>query len=443
MINLFILLLALIPAGGFADTDISSDERSRRALALPMPAMPDALISQFNDGRSLFNQMWVIAPSTTPDIDGLGPLFNSLSCLECHPGNGRGRAPDSPGEPMRSMLVRLSVTDDEGNVWPHPIYGEQLQERAIPGVPAEGRAQVHYEPVSVTLADGIEIELRRPTISLTHPGYGEFGDVLLSGRIGPPLIGMGLIDAISDDTILQWVDYQSSLPEGIVGRPHWLQAAAGQPPRIGRFGVKAGIATLERQIAQAFHEDLGITSAAFPRENCTAGQTACLAAPSGGDPELTEQQLAAVNLYLSLLAIPEPAVETEQIRFGRQQFAAAACIHCHRPAMTTAKDAVPALLANRQVNLYSDLLLHDMGPDLADHRPEADASGSEWRTAPLWGLGLAEQVADRVGYLHDGRARTVLEAILWHGGAAQASRDAVIEMSTAEREALLAFLQSP
>lgn len=424
--------------------DISSSERGRRALSVPMPALSEAQMEQFADGRSLFNQMWVIAPSDDDDIDGLGPLYNSLSCLACHPGNGRGHAPDGPGEPMRSMLVRLSVTGEhDASPRPHPVYGAQLQELAIPGVAPEGRAEVQYHEFELELVDGSRVSMRKPDIVLRDPGYGDFGHTLLSGRIGPALVGMGLLDAVSDAEILQWADPEDEDGNGISGRPHWVVDEAEQR-RVGRFGYKAALVTLRDQIASAFHEDLGLTSSLAPTESCTVVQTACLNAPSGGSPEIDDVQLDVVEAYMQWLAIPKPDVsaDPELVERGRILFMDARCHECHRPQMRTAADAEPALLAHRLINPYSDLLLHDMGPELSDQRPDGDASGSEWRTAPLWGIGLADSVADRVGYLHDGRARTLLEAILWHGGESEASRQRFMELSSGDREALLAFLRS-
>lgn len=428
-----------------AEIALETSAKHRRALAQPMPLLTEqSQLIAFAAGRSLFNQMWVIAPSQDDDIDGLGPLYNSISCLACHPGNGRGSAPNGPDEKMRAMLVRLSTPSD--NLFyakPHPVYGGQLQEFAVPNVPAEGRAEVHYENANITLSDGEIVSLRKPMIKLVEPGYGEFGDILTSARIGPALVGMGLIEAIDEQAIIEWHDPDDANNDGISGRANWLTNEATHQPQIGRFGYKANISSLAEQTASAFQEDLGLTSAIFPVENCSSQQTDCQQAESGGAPELAEKQLDAVNFYLQFLAIPSQRDPTHPtVIKGKTLFSEAGCAACHRPQIKTSAHAKPAAFANRLISPYSDFLLHDMGEQLADHRPDNGATGKEWRTAPLWGIGLADTVGDEVGYLHDGRARNLLEAILWHGGEAQKSRDVVITMPKQHRDALITFLKS-
>lgn len=447
MIRLIALIFmgVVLSESVYAEDLLETTELSRRALSMPMPFLnSDQQLGQFAAGRSLFNQMWVIAPSNDEEIDGLGPLYNSISCLTCHAGNGRGRAPDGPTEKMRSMLVRLSIPGENPfHSEPHPVYGGQLQEFAVPGVPAEGRAEVHYEYSTITLSEGETLTLRKPSIQLVNPGYGEFGEVLTSARIGPALVGMGLIEMIDKQEILSWQDPDDKNADGISGRVNWIIDEARQTRHVGRFGYKANIATLDEQIASAFQADLGLTSALFPEENCSSVQTDCQQAVSGGEPELTAEQLQAVSFYLQFLAVPAPRDQSEpEVIRGRAVFDEAGCTACHRPQIKTSSTAKPAAFANRLIAPYSDFLLHDMGEELSDHRPDNGARGSEWRTSPLWGIGLAEKVGDKVGYLHDGRATTLLEAIVWHGGEAQKSRDAVITMPKADRDALLQFLNA-
>ncbi|WP_218104301.1 di-heme oxidoredictase family protein [Methylophaga muralis] len=429
----------------YAEDLLETTELSRRALSMPMPLLDsEQKLGQFAAGRSLFNQMWVIAPSSDEDIDGLGPLYNSISCLACHSGNGRGHAPDGPTEKMRSMLVRLSIPGENPfHSEPHLVYGGQLQEFAVPGVPAEGRAEIHYEYSTIALSEGETVTLRKPSIKLVNPGYGEFGEVLTSARIGPALVGMGLVEMIDKQEILSWQDADDANADGISGRVNWIIDDATLTRKIGRFGYKASIVSLNEQIASAFQADLGLTSALFPEENCSDVQLACQQAVSGGKPELTAEQLQAVSFYLQFLAVPAPRDQSKpEVIRGRAVFDEAGCTACHRPQIKTSSTAKPAAFANRLIAPYSDYLLHDMGEELSDHRPDSGATGAEWRTAPLWGIGLAEKVGDRVGYLHDGRATTLLEAILWHGGEGQKSRDGVINMPKADRDALLQFLKS-
>lgn len=442
--------LMLLPAiKGHCDPT-QTDEISRRALSLPMAQISEIQREQFSRGRSLFDQMWVIAPSRDGDIDGLGPLYNRLSCAGCHPGNGRGGAPDSPQEELRSMLVRLSIPgmSGDGGPLPHPFYGDQLNESAVPGLQPEGRAEIGYTTLQVRLEGGEQVELRQPRIALVEPGYGSFDSgsfegVMTSARIGPALVGMGLLDAVSDGEILAFADPQDRDGDGVSGRPNWAWDVRRGALRLGRFGAKANVPGLRQQIASAFVGDLGITSSLFPQDNCTVRQSDCRTIPSGGKPELSDEQLEALTRYHQLLAVPTRRNrEVPQVQYGEQLFQMSGCAACHRPNMQTAVDAEPELLANRAITPYSDLLLHDMGQPLSDGRPDFTATGREWRTAPLWGIGLAETVGDRVGYMHDGRARTLLEAILWHGGEALPSRMAVVAMDSVEREALLAFLGS-
>lgn len=435
-----LLLPALASAAG-----ISTGDTSRRALSKPMEELDDVQREHFANGRGLFNQMWVISPSVDTLVDGLGPLYNRVSCAACHPGNGHGRAPDGVGEEMRSMLVRLSIpgVGAHGGPLPHPAYGDQLNEQGIPGIPGEGRAQISYADMPVLLHDGTNVTLRKPTLDLQNPAYGTFDGVLTSARIGPALVGMGLLEAIPEKEIRAWADPDDRNRDGISGRPNNVWDAAAHKKALGRFGLKANVPRLRQQIAGAFVGDMGITSPLFPHQNCSKVQTACAAATGGGNPELTAEQLDDITFYHQTLAVPERRQrDAPQVLQGQKLFQQANCAACHRPQLYTAADAKPGILSRRIIEPYTDLLLHDMGDGLADGRPDFQASGNEWRTAPLWGIGLAETVGDKVSYLHDGRARTLLEAILWHGGEAASSRQAVADMSKEDREALLTFLNS-
>jgi Di-haem oxidoreductase, putative peroxidase len=341
------------------------------------------------------------------------------------------------------VLGGLPGVGPHGGTNPHPTYGDQLNEQGIPGVPGEGRAEVSYCDLPVRLGDGTVVTLRQPHLTLKEPGYGPFDNLLTSPRIGPSLTGLGLLEAVPEVEILAWADPWDFNGDGISGRPNFVWDAAAQRHTLGRFGLKANVPTLRQQIAGAFVGDMGITSPLFPAENCTKAQSACAAAPNGGNPELSPNQLDAITFYLQTLAVPaQHGGDLPQVCHGEALFYQVGCAACHRPQMYTAPDAKPVQLAGRLIAPYTDLLLHDLGAPLADGRPDFQASGSEWRTAPLWGIGLAETVGEQVGYLHDGRARTLLEAILWHWGEAAPSREAVRAMGAAEREALLAFLRS-
>ncbi len=413
----------------------------REAFAQPLPGLNDDEREQFFRGRGLFRQSWVIAPAAD-SAAGLGPLYNQLSCIACHPKNGRGRAPDD-GERMRSMLVRLSLpgSGEHGGPKPHPAYGDQLSEQAIPGVPAEGIAMLVWASFEVTLDDGSSVSMRRPSVELRDLNYGPAPDLLLSARVGPPVFGLGLLEAIADADLLARAAQQKR--DGVRGRVNRVWEPQTRAMAVGRFGLKANVASLRTQIADAMLGDLGITSSLHPRENCSAVQHACRRAPDGGRPELIDDELAALTFYLSHLAAParrhrdDPAV-----RRGEQLFERIGCTLCHQPQQRTRGDAASPHLSGITFFPYTDLLLHDMGDGLADGRPDFAASGREWRTSPLWGLGLVELINEQPSYLHDGRARTLTEAILWHGGEARAARQRFRALVRDDRAALEQFLRS-
>ncbi len=449
-------IAGLLVLGGAASLDTQvlsagSDtvfDTSREAYSQPSPMMDDANERAFARGRSLFRQSWVIAPATDRAA-GLGPLFNRISCIACHARNGRGGAPDDPQASMQAMLLRLSIpgTDAHGGPKPHPAYGDQLNERGVPGVPGEGIASLLYEEHTETFADGSDITLRKPAIHLRDLAYGPLGnDILVSPRVGPAVYGLGLLEAIPDETLLALRNQPK--PAGIGGRVNIVWDAINKKEAIGRFGMKANVASLTEQVANAFVGDLGITSSLRPQENCTAVQTACKQAPSGRASEYESSELSQADLFATVfyhrsLAVPARRnMQDQQVLRGQQLFRQAHCAACHVPELRTRKDTALPSLSNRLIRPYTDLLLHDMGEGLADGRPDYRATGREWRTPPLWGIGLAKKVNPNAGFLHDGRARTLLEAVMWHGGEAQASREAVRAMPTEDRAALLRYLGS-
>ncbi len=421
---------------------VAAEAVARQALDRPMPGLDPAQRPRFADGRSLFRQVWVVAPSRDTDIDGLGPLYNRPACSSCHPANGRGRAPDSPGERMREMLVRLSVpgAGDHGAPRPHPVYGDQLNETGIPGVPGESRAALHWQSSTFTFADGETVELRQPRLEFRELAYGPLDGVLTSPRVGPAMLGLGLLDAVATAD-LQAMAAQPGA-DGVQGRVNRVWNASSGRLEVGRFGFKSNNASLLDQIAAAMAGDLGLTSRAYPVQPCMPAQTACREAPAGGDPELSEAQLQAIAFYLAHLQPParrDP--DSPDVQRGERHFHALGCAACHRPQLRTAADAASPLLRDRLFEPYTDLLLHDMGEGLADGRPDHLAGPRDWRTAPLWGIGQV-QAGNAAGFLHDGRARSLAEAILWHGGEAQAARDRYAALPRTARDDLHGFLGS-
>lgn len=428
----------------------------KNAFSLPSANLPPVKRVDFSVGNSFFRSPWVIAPSTTTARDGLGPLFNTNGCQNCHIRDGRGHPPQAGDSNAVSMLVRLSIPDHAGSadvvqrlgVVPEPVYGTQLQDMAVPGVAPEGKVRVEYDPLTVRFRDGTEVELRQPTLRITQLGYGPLHpDTHISVRIAPPMIGLGLLEAIPEAAILANADPDNKDDDAISGRPNWVWDAARQQVALGRFGWKAGQPNLNQQNAHAFSGDLGLTTSLLPADDCTPAQTACLQAPNGngpqGEPEVSDNILRLVEFYTRNLGVPaRRQVDDPQVLAGKNLFFKAGCQQCHTPQFTTRADAAEPELANQIIRPYTDLLLHDMGEGLADNRSEFQATGREWRTPPLWGLGLTQTVSGHTQLLHDGRARNVLEAILWHGGEAQAAQRQVLAFDTEQRAALLAFLNS-
>lgn len=439
-----LLWFAMLPwacvASAYQQALLTTEPRTAEAYTRPYSSLVDpASLKTFQEGRTLFRQVWTI-DGEGQRFTGLGPLYNRFSCVACHPGNGRGFAPNRPAQTMKTMLVRLSVPDQQQGAVPHPLYGDQLNEFGIPGIAGEGIAQIDYQNMTVKLADGEEVILRRPQLRFTDLAYGPLENVLTSARIAPAVFGLGLLDNIPDEEILRQA--QRRKPKGIAGRPNKVWDIAQQKMVIGKFGWKANVPNLRQQIAGAFHGDLGITSSLFAMANCTPAQPACLAIPELKKPELTNQQLDEIQFYLSALSVPQPAASTQALQRGGALFKRALCIECHTDQLRTGQQASLALLNQRTIQPYTDLLLHDMGEGLADHRPDFSATGREWRTPPLWGIGLAKQVHPEAGFLHDGRARTLQEAILWHGGEAETAKEYFRHLNKQDRTALLQFLES-
>lgn len=412
-------------------------------------------------GNGIFKKIWVSSPASTRASDGLGPLFNARACQHCHLKDGRGQPP-AAGDDAVSMFLRLSVPPKdetqeaalrrgETGVIPEPNYGTQLQNFAVPGHSAEGRMVISYEEIPVTLNGGEVVSLRKPTYSIDRLGYGPLDpNTQLSPRVANQMIGLGLLEAIHEGDILALADPEDADGDGISGRPNWVRDEKTGQLALGRFGWKAGNPTVRQQSAHAFTGDIGISTSMTPAHwgECTEKQTACREAPDGvqlafGEVEAPDNVLDLVTFYARNLAVPARRNPDDvDVLAGKALFYGAGCTSCHTPKFVTRRDASPEAHAFQLIWPYSDLLLHDMGEGLADNRPEWKANGREWRTAPLWGIGLTETVNGHTKFLHDGRARNLLEAILWHGGEAEQARQMVVDMTPGEREALLAFVGS-
>ena len=432
--------------------DTTVGKADRNAFSMPSANLSPSRRLDFSVGNSFFRSPWVIAPSTTTARDGLGPLFNTNACQNCHIKDGRGHPPAPDAVNSVSMLVRLSIPDqpayarliEQTGVVPEPVYGAQLQDMAVPGVAPEGKVRVEYQPVLVHFKDGTAVELQKPTLQITQLGYGPMHpDTRFSARVAPPMIGLGLLEAIPEEAILA----NANTGDGVAGRPNRVWDDAQQKTVLGRFGWKAGQPNLNQQNVHAFSCDMGLTTSLRPVDDCTPAQTDCLQAPNGngpdGEPEVSDNILRLVEFYTRNLAVPARRdVGSPQVLAGKNLFYQAGCASCHTPTFTTSANAAEPELANQVIHPYSDLLLHDMGDGLADNRTEFAASGRDWRTAPLWGIGLTRTVSGHTRFLHDGRARNLLEAVLWHGGEAEPARQQVLQFDAGQRAALLAFLNS-
>lgn len=422
---------------------------SRNAFGFEAPNLDGIEELQFFSGNSFFNQSWVSAPASTTARDGLGPMFNAFACSGCHFKDGRGRSPAFQGELGHGLLLRLSVsgTDIYGGPLPDPIYGGQLSDNAINGVAKEGTIAISYTILSGNYEDGTAYSLRKPTYDIVDLGYGAMAtDLQLSPRVANQMVGLGLLEAITERDILANVDEADADGDGVSGRVNRVHDRATNSLVLGRFGWKANQPNIRQQVAGAFVGDMGITSKLFPSESCTSSQNDCNNAPNGNSPsgyELDEETLDRVELYSSTLAVPGRRMWDDQdVLKGKELFWRAGCENCHVQQFTTGLHPKFSALSNQKIYPYTDLLLHDMGEGLADNAPDYLANGQEWRTAPLWGIGLIETVNGHTELLHDGRARNVEEAILWHGGEAENAKQHFAKMSATEREQLLKFVNS-
>ncbi|WP_235869679.1 MULTISPECIES: di-heme oxidoredictase family protein [Pseudomonas] len=429
----------------------SVEQHDHNAFSLPQSNLSITKRLDFSVGNSFFRNPWVVAPASTDARDGLGPLFNTNSCQGCHIKDGRGHAPASIDEPSVSLFLRLAVPADperdaeilkRHGFLPAPVYGSQLQTSAIPGMKPEANMVVEWQAIEQKLADGTVVTLRQPIYHIESPNYGPMPDnLLISPRAAPPMTGLGLLESIAEADILSREDPEDENGDGISGRANRVWDKASETTVLGRFGWKAAEPNILQQSMGAFAGDMGLTSTLSPQTDCTPEQQ-CGAFPNGGDKEVSDKVANFIAFYSASLAVPtRREMDDPEVQQGAELFNQLNCAGCHTPTYTTAK-VEREDLSGQVIWPYTDMLLHDMGPGLADGRDEFLADGNEWRTPPLWGLGLAQQVNANAGFLHDGRARTPEEAILWHAGEATASADQYRLLPAAERRALQRFLNS-
>jgi CxxC motif-containing protein (DUF1111 family) len=447
-----------LPASSFSNDDAGSS-----AYLHPVATLDAKQAELFALGHKMFNNRWAFFWFENAEF-GRGPTSNAQSCATCHFNNGRGLAPGTetavrrgadgamrdhhitvPYEPAPNAVVRLSLkgNDPHGGPLPHPDYGDQLQIFGVKGiVPAEGQFSIEWREHIATLSDGEHVPLRSPIVRITDLAYSPLdGDAMISLRLAPPLIGLGLLEAIPEESLTALAAREAVA--GIHGKLNRVWDESREKTVLGRFGLKANHGSLREQIAAAFLNDIGLSSPVYREQNCPRVQASCKEQMVAGKPEITTLRLDATEFYIRALTVPvRRRTEDPQVKRGEALFAQLHCSICHVPEFEAgALQSLPQM-SRQTIRPYTDLLLHDMGEGLADGRPDYLATGSEWRTPALWGIGLSETVNGANAFLHDGRARSFTEAILWHGGEARISREAFGALLREDRIALTAFLSS-
>ena len=424
------------------DKEISVKRETRESFAAPIPSLDLSKMRLFTGGRHLFRRSWTPAPSSVKSLDGLGPVFNRVSCSGCHVKDGRGKPPKE-GSKFRSMVIKLSRTE-KGEVYPDPNYGYQLNDKSILGVPYEGKATINYSLIDQKFDDGTSIKLSAPKYSFHSLSFGELhANTKSSGRVAPVVFGLGLIEAIKEKDILKNADPKDIDKDGISGRPHKIIDVPSKNIMVGKFGWKATRATLLHHITGAASQVMGLTSNIFPEKNCMEIQKACLEQIDGGNPEVSDAQVERLLVYMQTLAPPRQRNgASKDILYGQSMFKEIGCENCHTPTYTTGIHPKHPELSNRIIKPYSDFLLHNMGKGLDDGVNEGEAKSYEWKTPPLWGIGLVKIVNKHTRFLHDGRAKSIEEAILWHEGEGLEAKNNYMSLSLKNRKKLLKFLNS-
>ena len=420
--------------------------RGRKAYSQPAANLGIERRPDFFIGNAFFNSSWVAAPATVKARDGLGPYFNARSCDACHNNDGRGRPPP-PGEQPISLVVQLTAQSGKGAYSVHRHYGVNINPFAVQGLQPEAQVEITYEELPGNYGDGTDYSLRRPRVAIIGSGASDAGDekILMSARVAQAIVGTGLLESIPAEAIVGRADPDDADDDGISGRVNDLSSGTNEQA-IGRFGWKANVASVRQQSANALFAEIGISSSLHPEQNCAPSQDECRRFADGNDAdgvEISDELLDKVVFYQKLLGVPARRdADRPEVQRGSELFAEMRCAVCHTPEQASGANPEFPELAHQRFAPYTDLLIHDMGEGLADGRPDHSATGSEWRTAPLWGLGLLPEVNDHQFLLHDGRARGFAEAILWHGGEARAAREAFRMSNAEDRQALLAFLES-
>ena len=454
------LSIFVIRADTFADPYLPGGETSnqvenKNSFSLSSRNLEEHMRINFLVGNALFERMWEDS-SISKNIakDGLGPFFSARSCESCHINDGRGHIPLTNKEDKISVVIQISQNIAQSNDYikniEDDIYGGQISEFAVKDVLKEADIIIDYKYSLEMYEDGRVVELRRPIIKIDNLNYGDFNEsTIFSARIAQPMIGLGLIEHISDQSLLMNEDINDTNNDGVSGKANKVWDIENEKLAIGRFGWKAAQPSVYQQTADAFYHDMGLSNKLYSNPfNCTSKQVECAKAISGNseeydDLEVSNDQLDLVTFYSSQLGVPaRRSINAENVKKGKEIFFALNCNSCHVESFTTGDTGSHANLNNQIIYPYSDFLLHDMGESLSDGVSEFFAQGSEWRTPPLWGIGLTSIVSDEYGYLHDGRARTIEEAILWHGGEANEIIQNYKKLKKNEVNQLLSFINS-
>ena len=403
-------------------------------------------------GKSFFTIPWVEAPSATTARDGLGPLFNSNTCVNCHPKNAIGSIYNKNNSISRNYVTRLSIPSNGSfkhekmlkysGFIEEPIYGEQISINGVPGVTYEAKPVITYKNITVTYPDGVSVILKKPLQGVEHQlkdlQYGKTHPHLsITNRLAPALVGLGLLEQLTDKQILENEDIDDTNNDGISGKANIVFSAKHKDFRVGKYTKKASAPSVIHQSAAAAFNDMSLTNPFFHNENCTDSQAECLKAPKGDEVggkkvfDLPMQRLDAIAFYLKNLKIPKSQITQND---GESLFTEIGCVKCHTPSFT--------LSNGYKIKPFSDLLLHDMGKELSDGRVEFKAGVNEWRTAPLWGIGKYKLATGKNSeLLHDGRAKTIEQAILWHGGEAQNTKNRFMSLSKNQRVSILKYIK--
>lgn len=417
-------------------------DESSSAFSFVFPRLSGRELKAHELGDASFERVFVSAPA--PLNPGLGPIYNNVSCISCHAADGRGKAPNI-GEDLLSLLLRISIPgkDEHGAPMAAPGFGGQLQSHAVFGVKPEAIVTTSYTIKYIGLSDGTQVEMREPSFNLSNPYTALPSNLEVSPRLAPPVFGLGMLEAIAESDIVAHADESDIDGDGISGRANLVWNARTKNKELGRFGWKAGQPNLTQQTAGAYNEDMGITNSIFRMESSYHQPQYSFPTFEDQRTEISDSILETVSFYMRTLSVPARRnVEDVQVKNGKKIFRELGCAKCHIESYRTKVDMSFPLLSNQLIHPYTDLLLHDMGEELADNREEYLATGYEWRTPPLWGIGLTKKINGHTNFMHDGRARNFMEAILWHGGEAKNAREKYKVLSYSERLALQRFLES-